>query len=107
MDIPRDMLFTLRQLRTAKGCKQKDVAQMLMVTPAQYNFIEQGKRRPSIDQLHALAALYGTSMDFVYHAYYMRSVEYHFPEASLAYGLKMAKEADMEYLRDNAPLSER
>jgi transcriptional regulator with XRE-family HTH domain len=73
---------------------------VLDVSKSLYNFIENGKRKPTIDFMYKLSLLYQTSMDFIYHAYYRQHVIWHFPEHELEYALNRAKSIDMQYVRE-------
>jgi len=95
--------FSLRDLRTSKGLSQKQLAQVLKISTALYSAIEAGNRKPTIDALYTLTAVYGTSMDFIYHAYYRQHVIWHFPEHDLKYALDQAKMIDIHYLAERFP----
>ncbi len=93
--------FTLRELREAKGINQKRLAEVLKISPSMYASIEAGTRRPSIDICFTLAALYGTSMDFIYHAYYRKHFVYHMPEHELKYAMRRTAAIDSRFLREH------
>jgi len=95
--------FSLRDLRTAKGISQKELAHVLKISPALYCSIESGHRKPAIDTLYILSALYGTSMDFIYHAFYRQTIVYLFPDEDLQYAFRQAKKIDIKYLRERFP----
>ena len=44
MKIPENYLFTLLELRQAKGYSQRDIAKKLKITQGYYNEIEKGKK---------------------------------------------------------------
>lgn len=92
--------FSLRDLRVAKGLTQRQLAAVLGVSKSLYHSIESGHRKPGIDVLFKLAAVYRTSMDFVYHAYYRQHYVWNYPDHELKYALKEAAEIDILYLRD-------
>ena len=92
--------FSLRDLRIAKGLSGRRLAKMLGISKSLYNAIELGTRKPSIDVLLQLSVLYGTSMDFIYHAYYRRSIEWLFPDSDLEYAMRKAVRLDSIYLKE-------
>jgi len=92
--------FSLRDLRTAKGLTQRQLAEVLGISKSLYHSIEAGQRKPAIDVLFKLAAVYRTSMDFIYHAYYRQYYVWNYPDYELKYAMKEAAEIDMLYLRD-------
>jgi transcriptional regulator with XRE-family HTH domain len=55
----------LRFLRTQKGLKQKDVAEILKMPPNTYNGYETGKRMPNIELLKELSSLFEVSVDYL------------------------------------------
>lgn len=55
----------LKTLRTEKGIKQKDVANILGITTSAYGFYEQGKRTPTIEVLLSLSQYYKVSLDWL------------------------------------------
>jgi transcriptional regulator with XRE-family HTH domain len=65
-----------------------------------YHAIERGHRKPNADTLFLLAAVYKTSMDFVYHAFCRQHIIWNFPDYDLQYALKQAKAIDIAYLRE-------
>jgi transcriptional regulator with XRE-family HTH domain len=79
---------------------QKQVADICRISKSQYHAIESGKRIPSIDVLYVLSAIYRTSMNFIYHAYYRQHVIFHFPDNDLKYAKDMEKAIDIQYLRE-------
>ncbi len=54
----------IRALRQEKGLTQKQVAEYLEVSMRTYGALEQGRRRPKIRRLVALAELFETSVDY-------------------------------------------
>jgi transcriptional regulator with XRE-family HTH domain len=92
--------FSLRDLRTAKGLSQSQIAQVLRISKALYNFVENGKRRPNIDLVYKLSLLHQTSMDFIYHAFYRQHMYWHFPEHDLQYALRLARLIDIQYIKE-------
>ena len=92
--------FSLRDLRTAKGLSQRQLADVLKISKSLYNSIECGHRRPNIDVVYMLALVYQTSMDFIYHAFYRQHYIYHYPDDSLQYSMRKAQRLDIQYLRD-------
>ena len=96
--MPENYLFTLFELRQAKGYSQRDIAGKLQITQGYYNEIEKGKKTPNIDILHGLAMLYDTSMDFIYHCFYRQKVTFYMPDKFLAYGLRKCREKDTAYI---------
>jgi len=99
----REMTFSLRELRTAKGITQRQLAHVLKISPTLYNAIEKGHRKPSIDVLYVLAAIYETSMDFVYHAFHRQHFVWYYPNEYLEYSMRKARKIDIQYLRDRSP----
>jgi len=93
---PHCIMYTLRELREAKGLTQRQVSRKLKITQGHYCDIEAGRKRPNIDVLHGLAVLYETSMDMIYHAYYRQKLVYNLPDSTLEYGLRKAIEKDIE-----------
>ena len=55
----------LRELRTAKGMSQKEVAKSVNVAQSTYNLYEGDKREPAFETLCALADLFGTTCDYL------------------------------------------
>ena len=53
----------LKNLRTARGCTQIDVAVAVDITQPSYSDIENGKTKPSLGTLYRLAAYYYISVD--------------------------------------------
>ena len=98
MKIPDSYQFTLLELRQAKGFSQRSIAKKLNITQGYYNDIENGRKTPNIDILHALALLYGTSMDFMYHCLYRQKITYYMPDKFLEYGMRKCCEKDMDYI---------
>jgi len=92
--------FSLRDLRTAKGITQQQIAHVLGISKSLYHSIESGHRKPSADVLYGLATVYQTSMDFVYHAFYRQHFVWNFPDGELKYAMREAKNIDIQYLRD-------
>jgi transcriptional regulator with XRE-family HTH domain len=54
-----DLPATLKRLRVASGLTQHDVAADVGLTPQHVSDVERGKRKPSLDALEKLLALYG------------------------------------------------
>ena len=96
----RTVRYSLRDLRKAKGITQSQLAQVLGISKSLYHSIESGHRKPSADVLHILAAVYQTSMDFVYHAFHRQHFVWSFPDADLQYAMREAKNIDIQYLRE-------
>lgn len=94
--------YSLRDLRTSKGISQKQLAEVLQISKSLYQAIECGDRRPNIDIVYMLAVVYQTSMDFIYHAFYRQHYIWHYPDDSLQYAMRQAKEIDIQYLKDIA-----
>jgi len=99
----RTASFSLRDLRTAKGISQKQLAEVLKISKSMYHAIECGQRKPAIDVLYMLAVIYQCSMDFIYHAFYRQHYIWYFPDAELAYSMRQAKALDIQYLKDRQP----
>jgi len=95
--------LSLRDLRTAKGITQKQLAIVLKMSASMYSSIEAGHRKPTIDTLYTMASLYGTSMEFIYGAFYRQHVVYHAPDRALEYALERSKLTDLNYLRKRYP----
>lgn len=55
----------LRELRTAKGMTQKEVAKFVNVAQSTYTLYEGDKREPPFETLCALADLFGTTCDYL------------------------------------------
>lgn len=55
----------LKELRLAKGCKQKEVAAHLGLTTKAYCFYELGQREPSIESIKKLCAFFDVSSDYL------------------------------------------
>lgn len=94
------LIFSLKDLRTAKGISQQQLADVLQISRTYYLAIENGQRRPSIDVVYTLALVYQTSMDFIYHAFYRQHYIWHFPDDSLQYAMRQARKIDIQYLKD-------
>jgi transcriptional regulator with XRE-family HTH domain len=90
--------YSLRDLRTAKNIKQKQLADYLGISKSLYHAIECGHRKPNIDTVFMLSMLYKTSMDFIYHAYNRQYIVHHFPDPDLKYALREANETDITYI---------
>lgn len=56
----------LRELRSERKLRQREVAQYLGITESAYGYYEQGRREPSYEALGALAELYGVSIDSLF-----------------------------------------
>jgi putative transcriptional regulator len=96
-------LFSLRDLRAAKGASQAQLAKVLKISKALYHAIEHGQRKPGLDTAYKLAVIYGCSMDFIYHAFYRQHYIWYFPEADLEYSMREAKAMDIQYLKSRQP----
>ena len=92
--------FTLRDLRISKGVSQQQLAGVCQISRAKYHNVETGKRKPDVDLLYILALFYGTSMDYIYHAFYRQHVVWNNPENDLKYAMRLAKEADILYIKE-------
>ena len=57
------MTMTLRQHRLARDWKQIEVAEAIGVPISTYNYIETGKRKPSLKIALELAKLYGVPVE--------------------------------------------
>ena len=55
----------LKQARKALGLSQREVAQLLQVSPALISSYETGERTPSVEVLLALSGLYRCSTDYL------------------------------------------
>lgn len=55
----------LKQLRTEKSVMQKDLAELLKVTPRAMRNYESGLHEPSYDNLIALADYFDVSIDYL------------------------------------------
>jgi transcriptional regulator with XRE-family HTH domain len=58
-------MIRLLELRTEKGLSQREIAKQLHVSQGTYNNWENSKTQPSIEQLIALSALFGVSVDYI------------------------------------------
>jgi len=96
---PTYYLYTLKELRESGCYSQAQLAALLGLRQNVYSEIEAGKRKPSIHTLYTLAALYNTSMDFVYHAFCRQKIVYHMPKHALAYGLRKSAQADIDRIK--------
>lgn len=70
----------LRELRRTKGLQQKEVAQILGISPQTYNGYEKGRNEPPIEVLVRLSYLYGIPVDLIVqrdrlHAYGQSAIE--------------------------------
>ena len=54
----------LRDLRTDKDLKQKDIADILNITYQQYQLYESGKRKIPVDKFKELCDYYNISADY-------------------------------------------
>ena len=54
---------TIRELRKRHGWTQYELAMRLEVTPSTIYTWESGKHKPRVEQLQALARLFGVAMD--------------------------------------------
>lgn len=100
MKLADSLVFTLEELRTCKAMTQREVAQKLGISQGHYADMEKGRRKPNIDNMHTLAILYGTSMDFIYHSFYRRKVVFNLPDHGLEYGMRKSQGADADYVKD-------
>ena len=55
----------LRELRTQRGWRQRDVAEKVFVERTSYVNYETGRTRPELDTLVRLARLYGVSVGYL------------------------------------------
>ena len=55
----------LRELRKAKGIQQKEVAEILGISPQTYNGYEKGRNEPPAEILVRLSYLYNVSVDMI------------------------------------------
>ena len=55
----------LKELRLAKGMRQKDVAEKIGVSPQSYNFYENWVNKPDPETLIKLADLFEVSLDYL------------------------------------------
>ena len=55
----------LREMRLKKGFKQKDMADLLGITPRAYQYYEEGKRYPDFRGLLLLAEHLNVSIDYL------------------------------------------
>jgi len=102
MNIETNELYTLRELREFKGYSQGEMAKNLKISQGHYNDIEKCRRKPNIDVLHDMAIYYGTSMDYMYHCFYIQANVFNYPDKSLAYGREMAIKKDSDYKKKRA-----
>jgi putative transcriptional regulator len=58
----------VRQLRTARGLSQQDLAQAMSVSRQTINSIEKGRYTPSLPLAIALARFFGLTVEEVFHA---------------------------------------
>lgn len=70
----------LRELRKTKGLQQKEVAQILGISPQTYNGYEKGRNEPPIEILVRLSYLYNISIDLIvqrdrFHEYGQSAIE--------------------------------
>jgi len=100
--VGHDVMFSLRDLRIAKGLEPKQLADVLDISKSLYHSIECGLRRPSIDVVFVLSVIYQTSMDFIYHAFYRQHYIWHYPDGALEYAMRKAKSIDIQYLNTRA-----
>lgn len=66
----------LRELRTAAGLKQEDLARILGTTPNAISKYETGSRRPSHEALIAIADYFNVSLDYLLWRTYVRVPAY-------------------------------
>lgn len=82
-DVPtrkRMVAEMLGELRKAKGYQQKEVAEVLGISPQTYNGYEKGRNEPPIEMLVRLSFLYGIPIDILVqkdrmHAYDQSAME--------------------------------
>lgn len=55
----------IKQMRKEKGLTQLQVQMKTGIDQSDYSKIERGVRYPTVEQLCALAVLFGTSMDYL------------------------------------------
>lgn len=91
--------FSLRDLRHAKGYTKQQISKKLKISESLYHSIECGHRRPNIDITFRLAVIYGTSMDFIYHAYHRQNYIWNYPDEDLRKALFKALKKDAPHLR--------
>lgn len=60
-----DTSLKLRELREEKKIKQKDLAEIMNVSPNTVSYWEQGKREPNFDDLKKLADIFDVSLDYL------------------------------------------
>lgn len=58
-----DISTKMRQLRTEKGIKQIEIADLLNISQSSYTNYENGKRRPNYEMIIKLADFYNVSLD--------------------------------------------
>lgn len=56
-----EILSFVRQLRSEAGCTQREVAECLHYSRANYTYIEEGKLRLSLIHIQCIAGFYGIS----------------------------------------------
>ena len=56
---------SLREMRLKKGFRQKDMADLLGITPRAYQYYEEGKRYPDFRGLLLLAEHLNVSIDYL------------------------------------------
>lgn len=92
------MTYTLKDLRVAQAVPRHKLAGMLSLEVREYTDIEKGQQKPTIDTLRDLAAVYGTSMDFMYHAFYAQAIRWKEAERDLDYALRRSKANDLLFI---------
>jgi len=55
----------LKELRLNSNMTQREIADMLHITPSAYSYYESGKKEPKIDTLILLAEIHKTSLDYL------------------------------------------
>jgi putative transcriptional regulator len=65
---PRDLENDVRQLRTAEGLSQGDLAHALAVSRQTVNAIETGRYTPSLPLAIAIARYFGSTVEEIFHA---------------------------------------
>lgn len=62
----KNITNNLRDLREERGIKQKFIAEQLGISPNYYSQIENGHRRPQVEQLLKLRDLFSVSLDEIF-----------------------------------------
>lgn len=61
--VPMALADNIRAARTARGLKQREVADHLAIDPSSYSKLEKGLRNVAVEELRRLAALFDVSLD--------------------------------------------